>query len=190
MPEMQAVGTIPTPDDPVPMPIGTMPTDGSDTSTLGSQRNVAAASAADAAHTNANNQILFDTAVVNYNRNMESGQKHNPPLVPPVAPIKWILLAPNAEGYQFWGPDPKGETITPTPPLKIDTTDHGDLPSLTPSTAPPNVFMGIGHSAGGNWFDANYGDTIPSGKQAPPQPDGHTYTKVGSPVGWGWWERS
>lgn len=180
------VGTIPPEPEPPSAPVGMMPTDGTDTSTIGSQANIAASSEANAVHMNANHQILYDTAVENYNLNMGSGQKHNPPLVPPVAPAKWVLLPPGVDGYRWYGPSDT-EVLTPTPPLKLATTDLGSLPSLTPSNAPRNMFMGIGHSAGGQWYDANFGDTIPGGQPAPPQPDGHEYIKVGSPVGWGWW---
>jgi hypothetical protein len=164
---------------------GTSP-DISETTNSFAQQSILASSKANCVHLNANLQTIYDSAVVDYNRNMEIGVKHDPPLKPPIAPLTWVVLPPNSDGYQFY--DQTGPALTPTPPLKLDTTDLGSLASLTPSTAPQGVFMGIGKQNGmSKFYDANYGDTVPSGLPAPPTSDGHTYLKYGSPVGWGWW---
>jgi hypothetical protein len=119
----------------------------------------------------------------NFVLRMTSGQKLSPDMqVPPKPPMALELSPPNADGLVF--PQVGTTPVCDVPTLPVYT---GGLASLTPSTAPPGVFMGIGHSAGGKYYDANYGDTIPGEQRAPPQADGHTYVKVASPVGWGWY---
>lgn len=145
------------------------------------------------AQRNASNQFIANGAAKNYNANVESGQHHATPLPRPIPIGKYVVSQPDAKGLVY--PEQSTtEFLVPDPPL--DNFDLGNLVALTPSTAPPNVFMGIGpHNKAsgpdGKWYDALYGDTIPSGsitgKDCPPATDGHTYEKFGSPVGWGWW---
>jgi hypothetical protein len=148
------------------------------------QEQILASSRAECALLNANLQFNYDTAVRNYNLNAGSGQTHVPPLVPPVAPLSWIVLAPDANGYQWYAQT--GPPLTPTPPLTIATTDLGTLTVATP--IPNHLSINWATWRPGNpWVDANKDDGWPNALVTPPQtaPDGstHTYERFSDPFG-------
>ena len=136
------------------------------------------------AATNAANQAHYDQAGENYNLNALSGQKHDPPLVPPTAPKSWIVLPPDANGYQWYAQT--GPALTPTPPLKIDAVDLGTLTVPVPL----HNHLSIDWDAwrpNTKWVPANKDDGWPNELITPPQtaPDGtvHTYERFSTPFG-------
>ncbi len=157
----------------------------SGTTLADSQQNNKAATAAWVAQLNAQQQAWYDGAVRNYNLNMQSGQTHNPPLVPPTAPLAYVVGPPDANGY-VW-PVVGTTPLTPTPPLTVATVDL--------STLSKPFFPQVGKATpggGGKWFDALQGDTFPNGQTTDQttSADGVTgrFQKFGAPVGWGWYQ--
>lgn len=156
------------------------------TSNAFAQQAILASSIAQCAHLNNDLQTRYDMAVRDFNANMETGQKHDPPLVPPPAPKSWVVLAPDANGYQFY--DQTGPALSPTPPLTVDTTDLG---TLSVPVRDPN-HISVGNRISGAWFQVGTGDGTPNGFVTPPNTksaDGVTgsFTKFGAPVGNGWY---
>ena len=158
--------------------------DASQTTNTFAQSAILASSTAQCAHLNANEQANFDGKVRDYNANMETGQHHDPPLVPPTAPKSWIVLPPDGNGYSWYAQT--GPPLTPTPPLKLDVVDLG---TLTVQVAVPN-HLSINWATwrpGNPWVDANKDDGWPNALVTPPQqaPDGtmHTYERFSTPFG-------
>ncbi len=161
----------------------------SGTTLADSQQNNKAATTAWVAQLNAQQQAIYDQAVRNFNLNMQSGQTHNPPLVPPTAPLAYVVSAPDANGY-VW-PVIGTTPLMPTPPLTLATVDLG---TLKPPTRDPN-HIDVGKAipgGGGKWFTVGPNDGTPNGFVTPPttSEDGVTgiFLKFGAPVGNGWYQ--
>ena len=148
------------------------------------QQQTLAASIANVAMLNAGNQAHYDAAIRDFNSNMETGQHHDPPLTPPVAPLKWQLAPADANGFIFYqqGPDSLTSTVT------ADTTDLG---TLKPAVKNPNIIQ-VGNRLPGpgnsSWFGVGPNDGTPGGFETPPttqSADGvvGTFEKFQSPWG-------
>lgn len=146
----------------------------------------AATAALTAQQRNADLQYKYDQAIRDFDANMESGQKHDPPLVPPVAPRSYVISPPDDHGLVF--AVQAGPPLTPTPPLKIDTVDLG---TLAPQAKVPGVIH-VTRVISGSWYGVGADDGNPSGFMTPPgtkSDDGSTgvFEKFGAPVGNGWY---
>ena len=166
-----------------PQPVPGAP-DISQTGLTFAQQQTLAASIANVKMLNDGNQAHYDAAIRDFNANMETGQKHDPPLTPPVAPLKWQLAPADANGFIFYqqGPDSLTTTVT------ADTTDLG---TLVPPVKNPATIQ-VGNRINGAWFQVGPNDGTPSGFVTPlntVSADGVTgsFTKFGAPVGNGWY---
>jgi len=133
---------------------------------------------------NDNDQAIFDVACNNYNLNAGSGQHHDPPLVKPVPPAKWVLSPPDQNGFIF-----PMQSATETIPINVplQDVDQGTLTVMTPIKNKISINWGTQNGA---WVDAWKDDGFPLGMVTPPiqAPDGsmHTYEKFGG-IGGAWY---
>jgi len=162
----------------------------SGTTLADAQQNIAASSKSWVELLNAQRQAHYDDAIRDYNANMETGQKHDPPLVPPEAPYAYVLNAPDALGL-IWPVLSTTERLKPTPPLKVDTVDLG---TLVPPKPVANHWSLNWASRSGKWVTAGLDDGMPGGFMTPPLVDAlhpsdppHVYERYTTAVGPGWY---
>jgi hypothetical protein len=166
------MGTIPVNLDP-------------DATTLeAAQANVLASAKLQCDFRNNDLKTLYLTAFNNWKISVDAGRidTSNPPQ-PPNA----FVVKTDKDGWAYVSEG--DQPVCEMPPLPEDR--------VTPKPAPAPMTIDIGHSADGGagvWFTVGPNDSWPVGKTTPPMEvagvDGvHTYLRVGTAVGKGWYER-
>ncbi len=132
---------------------------------------------------NANDQFIYDGKIRNYNLNLDSGQQRvTPP--PPVAPFKWVLAAPDANGYVFYE---RSKTERLTSPIPVLTFNPADPPKLDLQPDVTDIGTAIPGDGNKGWYYVGRFDTRPVGFTVTmPGPDGNPvkFQKWGSPWGY------
>lgn len=188
------VATIPNPPDPVVIP-GTMPTDGFDTSLTGAQANILATSTAQRDSLNAKLVAGYGVTYANYALNMHSGNPiPDDQRQPPMPPFAWELAPPDQDGFVWIQRStttrvcPQGAAITPNsdfhPPVPV--ANHISMNWASRPKGPSK----------GSFVTAGKDDGMDGGFVTPPTVDPtfpdqppHTYLRLTTAVGPGWWQQ-
>lgn len=112
---------------------------------------------------NADNQHIYDARVRDYNANMTTGQKHDPPLALPIQIRSYVVTEPDQFGLVY--PEQIGPYLTPTPPLTLVTLDLGTL--SIPVRDPNKIEVGK-RIGSGRWFSVGPDDGTPPDFVTPP----------------------
>lgn len=144
-------------------------------------RNINATSNAQVADLNAKLVADYQTTYANYVERMQSGGVVSPAdQAVPAPPTAYVLSAPDANGFTY---PQVGDAPVCSPGAAVTY-----LGGLAGARRDPS-HIDIGRQISGSWYSVGPLDGTPNGFITPPQADGHTYQKVGAPVGAGWYLR-